>query len=101
MEIFMKTIATALLSIALLISPALAQLDFIVVGGMHQPAAKNVEKANIIAIRCADGKKYFIYSYFRRSGPNYRAIEPPKWGNPIGGMDYTSFEDAVHAACYT
>lgn len=97
----MKKLVAALLSTAFLTSPALAQMDYEVIGGSHQPAANNVEKSNIIAIRCADGREYYIYSYFRATGPNYRAIEPPHWGSPIGGMDYTTYEDAVHVACYT
>jgi hypothetical protein len=96
----MKHIFTSLLSFFLLSSPALAWMDYEVTGGFHQPATTNVEKANIIAIRCS-GRDYYIYSYFRKAGPNYRAIEPPRWGNPIGGMDYLTYEDAVHVACYT
>lgn len=101
MEFCMKKLVTTLLSSALFISPAMAQMDYKVIGGSHQPAAKNVEKANIIAIRCNDGKEYYIYSYFRKTGPNYRAIDPPNWGSPIGGKDYMTYEDAVHVACYT
>lgn len=97
----MKKLVATLFSSAFLITPAMAQMDYKVIGGSHQPAAKNVEKANIIAIRCSDGKEYYIYSYFRESGPNYRAIDPPHWGSPIGGMDYMTYEDAVHVACYT
>ena len=95
-----KFIAT-LLSTAFITAPAMAQMEYKVIGGSHQPAATNVEKATIIAIRCEDGHEYYIYSYFRATGPNYRAIEPPHWGSPIGGKDYMTYEDAVHVACYT
>ena len=101
MGFYMKNIFATLLCSALLTSTALAQLDYEVIGGFHQPAATNVEKANIIAIRCSDRREYYIYSYFRKAGPNYRAIEPPHWGSPIGGVDYSTYEDAVHVACYT
>lgn len=101
MGFFMKKIVATLLSLVFLTSHAMAQMDYRVIDGSHQRAGVNREKANIIVIRCADGKKFFIYSYFRTEGPNYRAIDPPHWGSPIGGMDYTTYEDAVHAACYT
>ncbi len=61
----------------------------------------NVEDAYITVIECANkvNKEYYIYKYFRTSGPNFRAVKPPYWGKPLGGRDYYSFYDAVDAAC--
>jgi hypothetical protein len=66
----------------------------------HQPAATNVEEADITVIRCSNGRQYYIYGYYRNSGPTYRAIIPPYWGNPIGGKDHYQFKEAIDAACY-
>lgn len=66
----------------------------------HQSAATNREEADITVIRCSNGNRYYIYGYYRNSGPRYRAIIPPYWGNPIGGGDHHRFEEAVNASCY-
>jgi len=66
----------------------------------HQSAASNREEADITIIRCSNGRKYYIYGYYRNSGPKYRAIIPPYWGNPVGGKDHYRFEQAVAASCY-
>ncbi len=66
----------------------------------HQPAASNVEEADITVINCSNGRQYYIYGYYRNRGPYYRAIIPPYWGNPVGGKDHQQFEDAIEAACY-
>lgn len=67
---------------------------------VHQSAASNREEADITIIRCSNGRKYYIYGYYRNSGPTYRAIIPPYWGNPIGGKDHFRFEQAIKASCY-
>lgn len=69
-------------------------------GRAHQAAASNREEADITVIRCSNGNQYYIYAYYRESGPNYRAIIPPYWGNALGGGDHDRWEKAVAAACY-
>ena len=64
----------------------------------HQPAAPNVEKADITVITCLD-RQYYIYEYYRSSGANFRAIYPPNWGTKLGGGDHYSYEAAIAAAC--
>lgn len=64
----------------------------------HQPAAPNVERSDITIIRCQN-REYYIYRYYRRSGPNYRAIIPGRWGNALGGRDHWTFDEAAGAAC--
>jgi hypothetical protein len=74
--------------------------SYTVVKRFHQSAATNREEADITVIRCSGGRQYYIYGYYRSSGPRYRAIIPPYWGNPVGGRDHYQFEQAVRAACY-
>jgi hypothetical protein len=74
------------------------QNNFRILSEFHQPAAPNVEKADITIIRC-QGNEYYIYRYYRNSGPNYRSIIPGRWGNPLGGRDHHTFDGAVAAAC--
>lgn len=71
---------------------------FQIISEFHQPAAPNVEKSDIAVIRCQN-REYYIYRYYRSSGPNYRAIIPGRWGNALGGGDHWSFDDAARAAC--
>jgi hypothetical protein len=96
-------LGSAALLLALNASNVLAD-DYIVLKRFHQTAATDREESDITVIRCtngrSDGREYYIYGYYRNSGPNYRVIIPPYWGNPIGGKDHWSFEDAVAAACY-
>ena len=74
------------------------QNNFRILSEFHQPAAPNVEKADITVIRC-QSNEYYIYRYYRNSGPNYRSIIPGRWGNPLGGRDHHTFDGAVAAAC--
>lgn len=74
------------------------QNNFRILSEFHQPAAPNVEKADITIIRC-QSNEYYIYRYYRKSGPNYRSIIPGRWGNPLGGRDHYTFDGAVAAAC--
>ncbi len=75
--------------------------DYTVRDKFYQPESTNVEEAEITVIRCSNRKEYYIYKYFRSSSqPNYRAIKPPYWGNPLGGGDHYSFNEAVNAACH-
>lgn len=86
------------LSLSLLTSFGAQAQNYEVLEEFHQPAAPNVEKADITVIRCF-GRKFYIYTYFRKSGPNARAILPPNWGTPLGGGDHSNFSWAVAAAC--
>jgi len=72
--------------------------DYQVLERAHQSAAVNREEADITVIRC-NGKKYYIYSYYRDAGPQYRAIIPPYWGNPLGGKDFYTYDDVISVAC--
>ncbi len=78
--------------------PAAAQNNFRIVREFHQPAAPNVERADITIINC-QSREYYIYRYYRSHGPNYRAIIPGRWGNPLGGRDHHTFDSAVKASC--
>lgn len=71
---------------------------FQIIREFHQPAAPNVEKADITIIRCQNNE-YYIYRYYRPSGRNYRSIIPGRWGNPLGGRDHWTFDAAAGAAC--
>lgn len=71
---------------------------FQIIREFHQPAAPNVEKADITIIRCQNSE-YYIYRYYRPSGRNYRSIIPGRWGNPLGGRDHWTFDAAAGAAC--
>jgi hypothetical protein len=86
------------LAMAATIGDAVAQ-NYQVVRRFHQPAAPNREEADITIIRCANGRQYYIYGYYRAQGPHYRAIIPPYWGNALGGRDHFTFEQAIAAAC--
>src|ERR1700754_2572278 len=60
-----------------------------------------VEASVITVISCNSpgehGGQYYIYQYLNRAG--FRAIQPPNWGNAIGGGDWSTFEQAAGAAC--
>lgn len=86
-------------SLAFMVSPAQAQNNYRIVDGFIQDAAPNVEAAQITIIQCQNNE-YWIYRYpLRPHGPHFRAIIPGHWGNPLGGGDHYSFEDAARAAC--
>lgn len=91
--------ASIMLMGATFAGPTLAQ-DYYVEKRFHQSAAHNREESDITVIRCDNGNQYYIYGYYRASGPRYRAIIPPYWGNPVGGQDHYTFEGAIRAACY-
>lgn len=59
------------------------------------------EEALITVVACngpgETGGQRYIYQYLRRSG--FRAINPPNWGQPLGGRDWASFEQAAGAGC--
>ncbi|WP_114008717.1 hypothetical protein [Cohaesibacter intestini] len=96
---FIRAIAVSLvLSGALMVSTPPANA-YVVVKRFHQSAAPNREESDITVIRCRNGLSYYIYSYYRTSGPRYRVIIPPHWGKPVGGHDYHYFERAIRAAC--
>lgn len=92
-------VGAALFSLTMGLSTVAHAREYIVEKRFHQSAATNREEADITVIRCG-GRQYYIYGYYRTSGPRYRAIIPPYWGNPVGGRDHYKFEDAVRAACY-
>lgn len=99
-----KPLALLAFVICLCCSPLANAETFDVLHRQHQPEDKahKIEKANIYIIQCSStpGEKFYIYQYFRNEDrPNFRAILPPNWGAPIGGMDYWTFEQAVCAAC--
>lgn len=54
-----------------------------------------VEAANIHVMDCPTGQIY-IYELLNR--PGFRAIRPPDWGRPLGGRDFSTFEEALNAA---
>jgi hypothetical protein len=60
-----------------------------------------VEASKIHVIKCdgpsENGREYYVYQYINRAG--FRAISPPNWGSPIGGRDFSTFEEAAKAAC--
>lgn len=97
-------IRSTILLLVLSVGNAWADDDYIVLKRFHQTAAVDREESDITVIRCtsgrSNGREYYIYCYYRNSEPNYRVIIPPYWGNPIGGHDHWSFEDAVAIACY-
>lgn len=88
-----------LFGLAMFTNAATAQ-NYNVEQRFHQPAAQNREEADITVIRCNNGNRYYIYGYYRPRGPRYRTIIPPYWGNPVGGRDHYTFEQAIRAACY-
>ncbi len=101
----MKKLFLAISCLASIASLSLISVDvlaasYVVVKRFHQSAATNREEADITVIRCSNGNRYYIYGYYRSSGPRYRAIIPPYWGNPIGGKDHYRFEQAIQASCY-
>ena len=93
--------AALLIASASLYSNVVEAASYKVLKRFHQSAAPNREEADITIIRCSNGRKYYIYGYYRNSGPTYRAIIPPYWGNPIGGKDHYKFEQAIRASCYS
>ncbi len=94
-----KLIALGLIAISMAMTGTSFAASYEVVKRFHQSAAPNREEADITVIRCSTGKEYYIYGYYRSSGPRYRTIIPPYWGNPLGGGDHYTFEDAIAAAC--
>jgi hypothetical protein len=60
-----------------------------------------VEAARIHVLTCNGSgenlKQVYIYEYLNRSG--FRAVLPPDWGRPLGGRDWSSFDDAARVAC--
>lgn len=62
-----------------------------------------VEESIIYVIACSgpseNGGQYYLYEYVNRDG--YRAILPPDWGQPIGGRDFDTMDEAGAAACTT
>ncbi|MDP2307413.1 MAG: hypothetical protein Q8P18_15410 [Pseudomonadota bacterium] len=60
-----------------------------------------VEASIIHVIACngegENGGQYYLYGYLNRSG--FRAIQPPDWGHPIGGRDFSTENEAAVAAC--
>lgn len=95
----MRMLRTGLImALAMSAAPAMAQNNFRILREFHQPAAPNVERADITVVQC-QSNQYYIYRYYRSRGPNYRAIIPGFWGNAIGGRDHHSFDSAVRAAC--
>lgn len=60
-----------------------------------------VEASVITVVNCngagENGGQFYIYQYVNRAG--VRAIQPPYWGQPIGGRDWATFEQAAYAAC--
>lgn len=95
-----KTAALCLLAASIIAPAATAHIArYQILGRFHQPAATNREEADITVIRCPNLHKYHIYGYYRENRPNYRAIDPPNWGTPLGGGDHERFEEAVVAAC--
>ena len=66
----------------------------------QQPAAPNVEAANVYVIACNGAGEnwgtFWIYEYLAR--PGYRAVVPNIW-QAIGGADVATFEEAVQLAC--
>ena len=57
------------------------------------------EAAIINFIACSGGVKVdlYVYDYFNRKG--FQAIQPPNWGEALGGRDFTSLNDAIAAGC--
>jgi len=69
---------------------------------VYQPAAENVEEAEITHMACwSTDKHYYIYRYVGRNPQEYRVIKPRDWANPIGGRDHPTFLAAVAVACNT
>jgi hypothetical protein len=59
-----------------------------------------VEASTIHVIRCgrsATAQPIYVYEYVNRRA--FRAIQPPQWGSPLGGRDFTTFAQAVAAGC--
>jgi hypothetical protein len=66
-----------------------------------QPASPMTEASEISKFVCpGSAKQYWIYHYTaRRAGePTFRVILPPNWGQPIGGNDVSTREDAEKVA---
>jgi hypothetical protein len=60
-----------------------------------------VEAARIHVLTCNGSgenlKQVYVYEYLNR--PGFRAILPPDWGRPLGGHDWSTFDDAAKVAC--
>jgi hypothetical protein len=57
------------------------------------------EAAVINFVACDGGVKpdLYVYDYFNRKG--FRAIQPPNWGEALGGRDFASLNEAIAAGC--
>jgi hypothetical protein len=62
-----------------------------------------VEAAIITVVACngqgENGGQRYIYQYTNRAG--FRAINPPNWGQSLGGHDWGTFQQAISAGCST
>jgi hypothetical protein len=60
-----------------------------------------VEASVVTVLNCngagENGGQSYVYQYVKRAG--FRAIQPPNWAQPIGGRDWSAYEQAVAAAC--
>ncbi len=56
-----------------------------------------IREAATINIVACNGQQFYIYEYLNR--PGARAIRPPDWSHPVGGRDFETYEEALHAAC--
>ena len=68
----------------------------------RDPAGKITVEASVIQVVVCNGPgenggQFYIYQYVNR--PGFRAIKPPNWGQPLGGSDYPSREQAAAVAC--
>ena len=68
-----------------------------------QPAVPGAEPAILSLFSCPgadNGRQYWIYHYTerQRGDPTFRVILPPNWGQPIGGHDLTTREEAEKVA---
>ena len=55
------------------------------------------QEAAVIHVVSCNSHQFFIYEYQNRKA--FRAINPPDYGHALGGKDFTSYFDAVNAAC--
>lgn len=58
-----------------------------------------VEAALVHRVACQYGATIYVYQYLKR--PFFRAIQPPNWGNALGGRDFATFNEAATAGCAT
>jgi hypothetical protein len=56
------------------------------------------EAATIHVVVCpGTGYELYIYEYLKRR--SFRAIQPPDYGQPLGGRDFPTYDEAVTAGC--